>query len=222
MVVQSLKRMIREWFVRRRFPQSRIYSGAIVDEKSQLNVHSVIFPNVVLIDSSLGMCSYVQAHSVMCNTQIGPFCSIAGNVHIGLAMHPINMVSTNPVFYDNTQPLPYFFTKSKQFYEATPKTIIEADVWIGQGAMIKAGVKVGIGAVIGAGAIVTRDVSPYSVVVGVPAREVKKRFDDSTCKKLIDSKWWKFDDAKLEKIAPFFSDPQKFIEVLEHESYDFI
>lgn len=209
--MHSIKKIIREWILRRRFPKSVIYSGAMVDKKSQLSVHSVLFANVIFMDSSLGMYSYVQAHSVICNAKIDRFCSIAGNVYIGLAVHPINMVSTNPVFYDNTQPLPYFFTKSKQFYETMPKTIIEADVWIGQGAMIKAGVKVGIGAVIGAGAIVTKDVAPYSVVVGAPAHEVKKRFDDFTCKKLIDSKWWEFDDTKLEKFAPFFSDPEKFL-----------
>lgn len=214
----SIKKIIREWILRRRFPKSVIYTGAMVDEKSQLSAHSVLFSNVVLMESSLGMYSYVQAHSIICNAKIGSFCSIAGNVNIGLAVHPIDMVSTNPVFYDNTQPLPHFFVKSKQFYETMPKTIIEADVWIGQGAMIKAGVKVGIGAVIGAGAIVTKDVVPYSVVAGVPAYEIKKRFDDFTCKKLIDSKWWEFDDAKLEKFVPFFSDPQKFLEVLERES----
>lgn len=211
MVLQSIKRIIREWLLRKRFPQSMIYPGVIVDKKSQLSMYSVLFSNVILIESSLGMYSYVQANSVICNTRIGPFCSIAGSVHIGLASHPTNMVSTNPVFYDNTQPLPYFFAKSKQYYETIPKTIIEADVWIGQGAMIKAGIKVGIGAVIGAGAIVTKDVAPYSIVVGVPAREVKKRFDDSTCKKLIDSKWWEFDGVKLEKFAPFFSNPEKFL-----------
>lgn len=218
MVMRAIKRIIQEWILHKRFPKSVIYSGTRVDAKSQLGLHSVLFSNVVLIESTLEMYCYVQANSVICNTQISPFCSIAGGVHIGLARHPTNMVSTNPVFYDNTQPLPHFFAKSKEFHETAPRTIIGADVWIGQGAMIRAGVKVGVGAVIGAGAMVTKDIAPYSVVVGVPAREIKKRFDAITCKRLVDSKWWEFDNAKLEKFAPFFSNPQKFLKALENET----
>ena len=211
MIPLWIKKIVKEYLLRKRFPQSVIYSGVVVDTQSKISIHSVLFQNVVLVKSSLGAYSYVQANTIVCNTQIGPFCSIAGNVHIGLADHPTYQVSTSPVFYDNTQPLPYFFAKSKQFNETMPTTIIDADVWIGQGAMIKAGVKIGVGAIIGAGAMVTKDVAPYSVVVGVPAREIKKRFDDLTCQRLMDSKWWELDAIKLEMIAPCFDNPQSFL-----------
>lgn len=211
MILLWIKKIVKEWLLRKRFPQSVICSGVVVDTQSKISIHSVLFQNVVLIESSLGAYSYIQANTIVCNTQIGPFCSIAGNVHIGLAAHPTYHVSTSPVFYDNTQPLPYFFAKSKQFHEIMPTTIIDADVWIGQGAMIKAGVKIGVGAIIGSGAMVTKDVAPYSVVVGVPAREIKKRFDDLIRQQLMDSKWWELDAVKLEMLAPYFDNPQSFL-----------
>lgn len=217
MIPQWIKRVIRAWLLRKRFPMSVIYSGAIVDIKSQIAMHSVLFQNVVLIESSLCAYSYVQANSVICNTHIGPFCSIAGNVYIGLAAHPTHFVSTSPVFYDNTQPLPHFFNQSQQFHETIPPTFIGADVWIGQGAMIKAGVKIGVGAIIGAGSIVTKDVAPYSIVAGVPAKEIKKRFDDLTSKRLIDSQWWDLDDTRLEILSPLFVNPEAFLKALESE-----
>jgi acetyltransferase-like isoleucine patch superfamily enzyme len=127
------------------------------------------------------------------------------------------MVSTSPVFYDNEQPLPKFFTKDRLFTQVIPKTIIGADVWIGQGTMIKAGVKIGTGAVIGAGSVVTKDVLPYAVAVGNPCRPIKLRFSEEICQRLLDTGWWKLDEARLGSLAPLFSDPELFLAALEHD-----
>jgi acetyltransferase-like isoleucine patch superfamily enzyme len=183
-----------------------------------LEPYSVLFPDTVILGSSMGRYSYIQSHSVINNAKIGPFCSIAPNVHIGLASHPIDGVSSSPVFYDPAQPLPRFFTTIPYPSNNTPKTTIQADVWIGQGAMIKAGVSVGIGAVIGAGAMVTHDVEPYSVVGGVPAHEIKKRFDEKTIERLVSSRWWELDETTLERLAPLFGDPNGFLDAIEENS----
>lgn len=219
MVIQAIIRIIREWRLRRRFPKSMIYSGAMVDSYSTMEPYSVLFKNSILLESTLGRYSYVQANSVVCNAKISAFCSIAANVHIGLAKHPTHMVSTHPVLSDyGIGVLPKYFIKNSLPSEfVLPVTIISADVWIGQGAMIKAGVVVGVGSIIGAGAMVSKDVAPYSIVVGIPAHEIKKRFDELTCKRLIDSKWWEFDDETLGKYAPLFSDPEKFLKELERD-----
>ena len=176
----------------------------------------MLFRNAVLIDSILGTYSYVQSDSVICNAEVGPFCAIASNVNIGLGAHPTFMVSMNPVFYDNEQPLPKFFAKQRLFTQIFPRTTIGADVWIGQGAMLKAGVKIGTGAVIGAGSIVTKDIPPYAVAVGNPCRPIKLRFSEDICHRLLDSRWWEFEEDQLERLTPLFSDPELFLAALEH------
>jgi acetyltransferase-like isoleucine patch superfamily enzyme len=186
-----------------------------LDQASILDRHCVIFRDVTLVRSTLGAYSYVQSATAIFNAEIGSFCSIAGDVTIGLAMHPTHMVSTSPVFYDNEQPLPRFFTKSRQFTNNLPRTTIGADVWIGQGAMIKAGVGIGLGAVIGAGAIVTKDIPPYAVVIGCPGRVVRQRFPQEIAERLFASRWWDLDDKVLERLAPFFADPAQFLDRLD-------
>jgi acetyltransferase-like isoleucine patch superfamily enzyme len=209
------KQIIREQRLRKRFPRSVIHAGAIANKDSIIGEYAVMFRNATLLDSTLGAYSYVQADSVICNTEVGPFCSIAGGVNIGLGAHPTFMVSTNPVFYDNEQPLPKFFTQDRLFTQVFPRTIIGADVWIGQGAMVKAGVKIGTGAVIGAGSVVVKDIFPYAVAVGNPCRPIKLRFSEDLCQRLLGSRWWEFDEARLEKLAPLFADPELLLAALE-------
>lgn len=209
------RRVFSEYRVRNRFPRSVIHRGVMVDKESWLGESSVLFRNVRLQDSRVGAYSYVQAGSVICNADIGAFCSIAGNVTIGLAAHPTSMVSTSPVFYDSAQPLPKFFVRNRRFPLNLPKTSIEADVWIGQGVLIKAGTRIGVGAVIGAGSIVTKDIPPYVIAAGNPCRLIRTRFSESISKRLVDSRWWELSEAELEKLATLFADPESFLAALE-------
>lgn len=211
-VFSSFKSILRRMLLRRKFPTSVIHVGSVLDQTSVLDRHSVIFRDVTLVSSTLGAYSYVQSATAIYNAEIGPFCSIAGNVTIGLAIHPTHMVSTSPVFYDNEQPLPHFFTKSRQFTDNLPRTTIGADVWIGQGAMIKAGVRIGVGAVVGAGAVVTKDIPPYAVAVGCPGHVIRQRFPQEISERLLASHWWELDEKELERLAPFFADPAQFLD----------
>jgi acetyltransferase-like isoleucine patch superfamily enzyme len=77
------------------------------------------------------------------------------------------------------------------------KVQVDADVWIGTGAIVVPGERIGIGAVVGAGAVVTKDVAPYTIVVGVPAKPIKKRFSDKVIKKLVSTRWWEWDHDTL-------------------------
>ena len=212
--VEWIKQIIREQRLRNRFPRSVIYSGIKVSCGSELGDNSVLFCNTVLSNSILGAYSYVQTESAIYNAEVGSFCSIASGVTIGLAAHPTSMVSTSPVFYDNEQPLPRFFTKSRRFTQNLPRTVIGSDVWIGQGAMIKAGIKIGVGAVIGAGSIVTKDIPPYVIAAGNPCRLIRQRFEENISQRLLESRWWELEVSRLEQLAHLFSEPELLLEEL--------
>jgi len=214
-MLRWLKERVKFFLLQRKFRESVLYVGVQVDKNSIVGKSSVVFANTTLINSHLGDYSYIQKNSEVVNTVIGKFCSIASNVSIGLANHPTDMLSTSPVFYDSSQPLPYFFTDKKAEVELSSLTTIGADTWIGQGVMIKAGINVGVGAVIGAGAVVTKDVEAYSIVAGVPAKHIKYRFSQDLREGLFSSTWWELEDKKLQKLAPYFSKPSDFLRKIE-------
>jgi acetyltransferase-like isoleucine patch superfamily enzyme len=127
----------------------------------------------------------------------------------------MHLVSTSPVFYDNSQPLPKFLIDQVAYTQNPLRTDVGADVWIGCGAIIKAGIKIGVGAVIGAGSVVTKDIPPYAIVAGNPCRVIRYRFSEDVIRRLVDSEWWKKDHEELLLIAHLFSDPLLFLKSLE-------
>lgn len=133
--------------------------------------------------------------------RIGSFCSIANDVRIFIGgNHRTDWISTYPFGYINQHRFRAFDGKGH------PKTngdvIIGNDVWIGNRATIMSGVNIGHGAVIANNAHVVKDVAPYSIVGGNPAKEIKKRFDEETIEKLLMLKWWDMDDETIENISP--------------------
>lgn len=215
MIPGFVRQLMHEYRLRRRFRRSVIHSGVRASPGSTLGDWSVLFSNVRLSDSSVGAYSYVQENTALYGAEVGPFCSIATNVTIGLMDHPICMVSTSPVFYDNSQPLPKAFVCESQRGGRVPKTILEADVWIGEGAKVRAGVRIGVGAVIGAGSVVTHDIAPYTIAAGVPCRPLRSRFDDALCNRLLESAWWLLDENELAALAPYYSDPIAFLNAIK-------
>jgi acetyltransferase-like isoleucine patch superfamily enzyme len=165
-------------------------------------------------DISIGDFTFIGSGTrIETNTEsIGKFCSIAPDVKIGVGPHPINYFSTSPVFYSKSRG----YVKEDLFdeYKLMGYTVIEHDVWIGANAVILAGVRVGTGSVIGSGAVVTKDVEPYAIAGGVPAKLIKYRFSQKLIEKLLKSKWWEKDINELVKHEDFLDDPEEFVKEL--------
>jgi acetyltransferase-like isoleucine patch superfamily enzyme len=143
------------------------------------------------------------------NSEIGSFCSIADNVTIGGAMHPVQWVSMSPVFYKGRDSVKKKYSEHER--DLDKRTIIGHDVWIGKNALIKQGVHIGTGAVIGMGSVVTKNIPQYEIWAGNPAKFIRKRFDDSIINTLLEIKWWEWDENKLAKEAVCFNDIEIFI-----------
>ena len=132
---------------------------------------------------------------------IGKFCSIAPDVIIWESLHDIGRVTTS---YIRSQ---IFGEEGIADFVSKGPIHIGNDVWIGARAVVLSGVTIGDGAVVGAGAVVTRDVPPYSVAVGSPARVVKSRFPEPVCERLLDLKWWDWPEDKIRRNRSLFYDP---------------
>lgn len=139
------------------------------------------------------------------NCEIGSFCSIASRVVIGGMRHPTEFVSTSPVFLSHRDSIRHKFAA----HDYLPVNMVKIghDVWIGDGAFVKAGVKVGNGAVIGMGAVVTKDVPDYAIVAGNPARLIRMRFDSDMTAAMLAMQWWNWPEEKLRASGHLFNDP---------------
>lgn len=136
-------------------------------------------------DSIIGNYSYVGYNTFITKANIGRYCSIANNVSIGQGEHLINNISTSSLFYED----PYNILTSGD-------CIIGNDVWIGVGSTVRRGIKIGNGAIIGANSFVNKDVPPFAIVGGVPAKVLKYRFSQEQIEIIEKSKWWDLELAE--------------------------
>ena len=179
-------------------PSSQIRAASI-SRNVKLEKRVTLKEGVHLGADLVGKYTFINKNTIVDKStkSIGRFCSIAYDVKIGLGNHPLERTSTHPFSYKKK----YGFVEADQLFETeiTESTIIGNDVWIGANAIILAGVKVGDGAVVGANSLVMNDVDPYSIVVGTPAKHIKYRFDRETREKLLNDKWWNWDEKTIKK-----------------------
>lgn len=155
--------------------------------------NNTIFDNCRITKTVIGNRTYISSNARITNCEIGRFCSIAKDVVIGLSKHPVNeFISSHPFIYKK-----YTANNSSYNFQENEKIIIGNDVWIGEGAIIYGNITIGDGAIIAAGALVNKNVKSFSIVGGVPASEIKKRFDQTTIEKITKMKWYSWDEKKI-------------------------
>ena len=173
-----------------RFKKVIIDKGCSFDSKSVIHPNVHLLENCIINNSEIHSYTYLGKNCLVQNTIVGKFCSIANDVLIGLGSHPLDLLSTSPLFYRVNNPLQISLIKEDLDLVEYKPIHIGHDVWIGTRAIIMDGVSIGNGAVIAANSVVTRDIPPYAVVAGVPAKIIKYRFPQDKIETLTINNWW--------------------------------
>jgi len=165
-----------------------------------------------LLESTFGDYSYTAGQVSIAYTDVGKFCSIAAQARINPGNHPMGRVTQHHFTYRRAQ---YGFGEDDNTFfdwRRASRCVIGHDVWIGHGAIILPGVTIGTGAVVGAGAVVSKDVEPYTVVVGVPAQPRRKRFSAEMIEALLRIAWWDWDHPTIQERIDSLLDIERFVE----------
>lgn len=187
-------------------PTCRIYN-------SHVGAWTELQKNTTLVESNFGDYSYTAGHVAIIHADVGKFCSIAALVRINPGNHPMHRVMQHHCTYRRIQ-FGFDTVEDEEFFQwrRDHRCNLGHDVWLGHGAVVMPGVSIGTGAVIGSGAVVTKDIDPYQIAVGVPAKPKRKRFPDKIAEKLQRIAWWDWDRKTLEDRFHDFLDMNAFLE----------
>ena len=208
----------------------RLCKGCSFERGSELSLHTrfegknALKKNSELRDSYIGYASYCAEGAWLKNCKIGRYTSIGPFVYTVVGRHPTHFVSTHPAFYSLQKQAGFCFVSNQKFAEFVPPqengyaTTIGNDVWIGAKALIMEGVTIHDGAIIGAGAVVTNDIPPYAIAVGVPAKVIRYRFSKEDISFLLELKWWDQDYRWISRYADHFDNINDLKAILTTES----
>jgi len=185
--------------IRRAHPEAGYIQSIAVSAHARLGRQVGLAVDVVVGDDvQIGDFTYVNRGAIVVSASVGRFCSIGYYSQIGVEDHPIDGLSTSPLLYGPANVVGATTHSS----ESNGPAVLGSDVWIGGNAIVRQGVTIGHGAVVGANSVVIRDVPPYAVVVGAPARVVRFRFSDEVIAALLELEWWNTPEGRLHELGP--------------------
>jgi phosphonate metabolism protein (transferase hexapeptide repeat family) len=191
-------------------PAPRVHPTAVLREAT-LGVWTSVGAGTSIVESTIGDYTYLVDQCQVIYSEIGRYCSIASHVRINPGNHPLWRVTSHHLTYRRAA---YGLGEDDAaFFDWRRRHPVRIghDVWIGHGAIVLPGVSVGNGAAIGAGAVVTKDVPPYWVVAGVPARPIRPRFPPEVAAQIERSAWWEWSREELEERLDDLCDLDRFL-----------
>jgi len=207
-VTHYIKGMVKNLF------NPRVSFFSFVSANNTIDPKAVIYRMVKMKGSSIGRYSYVGNGTDVESADIGQFCSISDHCRIGMGGHTLSCLSTCPVFTQRVNGCQSQWVVRDAHSVKAKRTVLGNDVWVGSHVLINGGVTVGDGAVIGAGAVVVKDVPPYAIVGGVPAKVIRYRFPEDIIAKLEELRWWNLPEEKLKEHISVFQNDKLTMEEL--------
>lgn len=201
----------------------RISVFALVSTDNIIHKTVSIFRYAKVKMSKIGAYSYIGNDTDVEYADIGKFCSIADHCRIGMGSHNLNLLSTSPIFTEAINGTKSQWLDHDVNAAEDKMAVLGNDVWVGSHVLINGGITVGHGAVIGAGAVVVKDVPPYAIVGGVPAKIIRYRFSPEVIERLLQLEWWSLDTDTLKQNIGFFQkenisidDVDEFVKIVHH------
>lgn len=209
---------------RLRLKRKHVYlsDSALFNNQTIFGGYNKVGHKAVISNTILGRFTYVGSNTNLHSCIVGSFSSISHDISIESYTHPSQgFISTSPVFFSILNQCGRTFVKGAKFEEslsvAKYRCIIGNDVWVGSNVKIMGGITIGNGAIVAMGAVVTKDVPPYAIVGGVPAKVIRYRYTQEQINKLENYKWWDKDDLWLQQHADLFSNEGKFFNMIDNE-----
>ena len=187
----------------------KVAFGAKIGNKVLIGKNVFVSHNSIIEDFT-----YINENSSIENSRIGKFCSIASGVNIGPADHDYTLLTTHPFWKKKFYGFIDFDFVENKLELLKKESTIGDDVWIGLNVTILSGLNIGDGAVIGAGSVVTKNIPPYEIWAGIPAKKIKNRFEDEQVKKLTAIRWTRRPkDWIIQNILPHLNDIESIVDL---------
>lgn len=222
--INDLFKSVWRYIHRKKLEKSKVYlhSSVIFNRNTSFDGCNRIHENAVISGSSIGRFTYIGRNTKILCSAIGSFSSIAHDVNVEIYTHPSKgFISTSPVFFSTLGQCVESFVSKNKFVEA--KTVdgnyckIGNDVWIGSQVQILGGVTIGDGAIVAMGSIITKDVPPYAVVGGVPAKIIRYRYTEDKIAQLLEFQWWNKELSWIKENVENFADEDIFFKMIQDE-----